>query len=162
MSVTLHIFQPDPSSDICIICRDLMTEEGFAHGNKNFDTMCKKCAKAWLSAHSLCPGCNMPVANISSLFSMREKAVAWLKNIGSLFKNNMRDSPIHPLLFSALCITLLFELANKRSNARSIDARAVIDPLAVLHARRAARNDRQGVAFLATMIMTYFILERTQ
>ncbi len=155
MSVTLHSYQPNPASDICIICHDPMSKEGFAHGNSNFDTMCKKCAKAWLSTHLLCPGCNMPVANIPSLFSMREKVVIWLKN-------TLSNSPVPPLLFSAFCIAILFELATKRSSVRSIGARTVIDPFAALQARRLARQDRQGVAFLATMLTTYFLLERTE
>ena len=83
MSITFHPYVPGPTSDDCLICRKSLDKEAVAHGMQDFHKMCKKCAKTWLLINPICPGCKIPVTNVSSLLSWEEKLFTWLKNTGS-------------------------------------------------------------------------------
>lgn len=156
MSVHLHPYTPDPTSDLCSIYFHPLDSEAVAHGMQNFHPMCKKCAKLWLRIAPICPVCKMSVANASSFFSRKERLVIWLENIGSSFKNAVY-SPDAPLSFlgSMYATYLAWE---SKPNLFFISIGIVLGSLMGITATKFTRIKKSEAAFCTAICATYLVM----
>lgn len=127
MSVVFHSFNPQNTSVDCSCCWQQLDREAVAHGENNLHPMCKKCAKVWLLAFSFCPICRLPVADVHSLLSKREKAI---RHISIKVKEFLHSPTNHNMALSLFSSSLpVADAVAKGQNIRWICVAFIISSL---------------------------------
>ena len=156
MSVQLHTYTPDPTTNLCSVYFHPLESEAVAHGMQNFHPMCKTCAKLWLRKVPICPVCKMSVANASSFFSRKERLVIWLENIGTSFKNAVQ-SPDAPLSFLGSIYAAYLAWENK-PNFFFFSMGIALGSLIGITATKFTRIKKSEAAFCAAICATYLVM----